>query len=49
LIDEAIEGFDNLIAKVNGVNGEDPKKQFKVIENEKATLIKSLLTKIAKL
>ena len=49
LIDEAIEGFDNLIAKVNGVNGEDPKKQFKVIENEKATLIKSLLAKIAKL
>lgn len=50
LIDEAIQTFDRLIAKINAVNsGEDTKKVFKAIQVEKKKAITDLLIKSAKL
>jgi len=49
LIDEAIQVFDDLMAKINAVKGEDKKKQFKAIESERKKLLTSLLKKSAAL
>ncbi|MFQ3340963.1 MAG: hypothetical protein ACI9TK_000618 [Flavobacteriaceae bacterium] len=49
LIDEAILAFDNLIQKVNAVKGDNIKKQFKSIQEEKTKIITNLLKKVAKL
>ncbi|MGD1980879.1 MAG: hypothetical protein PVK01_03795 [Flavobacteriaceae bacterium] len=49
LIDEAIKVFDDLMAKINAVKGEDKKKQFKAIESERKKLLTSLLKKSAAL
>ena len=49
LIDESILAFDNLIQKVNAVKGDNIKKQFKSIQEEKTKIITNLLKKVAKL
>tara|TARA_S200000501_G_scaffold260029_1_gene244035 strand:+ start:2285 stop:2551 length:267 start_codon:yes stop_codon:yes gene_type:complete len=49
LIDEAIVYFESLIKQVNGVKGENIKKQFSSILSEKEKNIKVLLNKFAKL
>ncbi|WP_223552032.1 hypothetical protein [Aestuariivivens sp. NBU2969] len=49
IIDEAIETFDELIAKVNAKNVEDPKAHFKAINQELETKGRALIEKINKL
>ena len=50
LIEEAIQGFDELIQKINAVSTtENLKKQFKGIQEAKKKLIHGLLAKSAKL
>ncbi|GAA4239375.1 hypothetical protein GCM10022291_33440 [Postechiella marina] len=49
IIDEAIETFDVLIAKVNSKNVEDKKSHFKSIKNELEEKGKALIEKINKL
>ena len=49
IIDEAIEIFDELIAKVNARDIEDPKAHFKAISQELETRGKALIEKINKL
>ncbi|WP_242132735.1 hypothetical protein [Aestuariivivens marinum] len=49
IIDEAIETFDELIAKVNAKNVEDPKAHFKAINQELETRGRALIEKINKL
>jgi hypothetical protein len=49
IIDEAIETFDSLIAKVNDRNVEDKKAHFKAITNELETKGRGLIEKINKL
>lgn len=49
LIDEAIIIFDSLIQKVNSVKGDDIKKQFKSIQEEKTKAITDLIKKTVKL
>ena len=49
IIDEAIITFDSLIQKVNSVKGEDIKKQFKTIQEEKTKAIIDLMKKTEKL
>ena len=49
IIDEAIITFDSLIQKVNSVKGDDIKKQFKTIQEEKTKAITDLMKKTEKL
>ena len=49
IIDEAIITFDSLIQKVNSVKGDNIKKQFKSIQEEKAKAITDLMKKTEKL
>lgn len=46
IIDEAIATFDELIAKVNAKNIENPKAHFKAINNELENKGRSLIDKI---
>ena len=46
IIDEAIETFDDLIAKVNDKNVENKKKHFKAINQELETRGRGLIDKI---
>ena len=49
IIDEAIETFDELIARVNDRSVEDKKAHFKAINNDLEAKGKSLIDKINKL
>lgn len=49
IIDEAIETFDELIAKVNTKSVENAKAHFKAINNELETKGRALIEKINKL
>ncbi|MBT7654789.1 MAG: hypothetical protein HN562_06610 [Flavobacteriaceae bacterium] len=49
IIDEAIITFDSLIQKVNSVKGDNIKKQFKSIQEEKTKAITDLMKKTEKL
>ncbi|GAA3564860.1 hypothetical protein [Snuella lapsa] len=49
IIDEAIEVFDDLIAKVNNRSVEDKKAHFKAINNELEAKGKALIEKVNKL
>lgn len=49
IIDEAIETFDDLIAKVNAKNIDSPKAHFKAINQELETKGRTLIEKINKL
>ena len=49
IIDEAIITFDSLIQKVNSVKGDNIKKQFKSIQEEKTKAITDLIKKTVKL
>lgn len=49
IIDEAIETFDELIAKVNAKNVENAKAHFKAINGELETKGRALIDKINKL
>jgi len=49
IIDEAIETFDELIAKVNVRNVENPKTHFKTINQELEDKGRALIDKINKL
>ncbi|MFY0715107.1 hypothetical protein J1D01_15660 [Seonamhaeicola sp. NFXS20] len=49
IIDEAIETFDELIAKVNARNIDDVKAHYKAINNELETKGRALIEKINKL
>lgn len=49
IIDEAIITFDSLIQKVNSVKGDNVKKQFKSIQEEKTKAITDLMKKTEKL
>lgn len=49
IIDEAIATFDELIAKVNAKNIENPKAHFKAINNELEAKGNALIDKINKL
>lgn len=49
IIDEAIETFDELIAKVNAKDVENPKVHFKSISQELETRGRALIEKINKL
>jgi hypothetical protein len=49
IIDEAIETFDELIAKVNAKNVENPKSHFKAINQELEDKGRALIDKINKL
>ena len=50
LIEEAIKVFDELVKKINSVATKDNlKKQFKVIQEERNKVIKTLLKKSANL
>ena len=49
LIDDSIRVFDLLIAKINSVNKENSKKEFKSINEERIKLLKELNKKFSKL
>tara|TARA_X000000368_G_scaffold148750_2_gene117339 strand:+ start:1573 stop:1839 length:267 start_codon:yes stop_codon:yes gene_type:complete len=49
LIDDSIKVFDLLIAKINSVNKENSKKEFKSINEERIKLLKELNKKFSKL
>ena len=49
LIDDSIKVFDLLIAKINSVKKENPKKEFKSIIEEREKLIEELNKKFSKL
>ena len=49
IIDEAIETFDNLVAKVNAKKVENKKAHFKAINEELEIKAKALVEKINKL
>ncbi|MFD0991387.1 hypothetical protein ACFQ1R_14885 [Mariniflexile jejuense] len=49
IVDEAIEAFDALIAKVNAKNIENPKAHFKAISTELEAKGNALIEKINKL
>ena len=49
LIDDSIKVFDLLIAKINSVKKENPKKEFKFINEERIKLIEELNKKFSKL
>ena len=49
LVEEAIKAFDKLIVKINTVKGDNKKRQFKEIEEERKKVMDSLLKKLAAL
>jgi len=49
LIDDSIKVFDLLIAKINSVNKENSKKEFKSINEERIKLLMELNKKFSKL
>ena len=49
LIDDSIKVFDLLISKINSVKKENPKKEFKSINEERVKLIEELNKKFSKL
>lgn len=49
LIDDSIKVFDLLITKINSVKKENPKKEFKFINEERIKLIEELNKKFSKL
>ena len=49
LIDDSIKVFDSLISKINSVNKENSKKEFKSINYEKLKLLEELNKKYSKL
>ena len=49
LIDDSIKVFDLLIAKINSEKKENPKKEFKSINEEREKLIEELNKKFSKL
>ena len=49
LIDDSIKVFDSLIFKINSVNKENSKKEFKSINDEKVKLLEELNKKFSKL
>ena len=49
LIDDSIKVFDSLISKINSVNKENSKKEFKSINDEKLKLLEELNKKYSKL
>ena len=49
LIDDSIKVFDSLISKINSVKKENPKKEFKSINEERVKLIEELNKKFSKL
>ena len=49
LIDDSIKVFDLLISKINSVNKENSKKEFKSINKERLKLLEELNKKFSKL
>ena len=49
LIDDSIKVFDSLISKINSVNKENSKKEFKSINVERLKLLEELNKKYSKL
>ena len=49
LIDDSIKVFDSLISKINSVNNENSKKEFKSINDERVKLLEELNKKYSKL
>jgi hypothetical protein len=49
LIDDSIKIFDSLIFKINSVNNENSKKEFKSINDERVKLWEELNKKFSKL
>ncbi len=49
LIDDSIKVFDSLISKINSVNKENSKKEFKSINDERVKLLEELNKKYSKL
>ena len=49
LIEEAIQIFDDLMAKINSISGENLKGKFKVLNEERKKLMGTLMKKSAAL
>ena len=49
LIEEAIQIFDDLMAKINSISGENLKDKFKALNEERKKLMETLLKKSAAL
>ena len=49
LIEEAIQIFDDLMAKINSIGGENLKVKFKALNEERKKLMETLLKKSAAL
>jgi len=49
LIEEAIKIFDDLMAKINSISGENLKGKFKVLNEERKKLMETLMKKSAAL
>tara|TARA_B100001079_G_C15954067_1_gene316174 strand:- start:50 stop:316 length:267 start_codon:yes stop_codon:yes gene_type:complete len=49
LIEEAIQIFDDLMAKINSISGENLKGKFKVLNEERKKLMETLMKKSAAL
>tara|TARA_S200000501_G_C20570799_1_gene632830 strand:- start:257 stop:523 length:267 start_codon:yes stop_codon:yes gene_type:complete len=49
LIEEAIQIFDDLMAKINSIGGENLKGKFKALNEERKKLMETLLKKSAAL
>jgi hypothetical protein len=49
LIEEAIQIFDDLMAKINSISGENLKGKFKALNEERKKLMETLLKKSAAL
>ena len=46
LIEEAIQIFDDLMAKINSISGENLKGKFKALNEERKKLMETLMKKI---
>ena len=49
LIEEAIQIFDDLMAKINSISGDNLKGKFKVLNEERKKLMETLMKKSAAL
>jgi uncharacterized protein YbjQ (UPF0145 family) len=49
LIEEAIQIFDDLMAKINSIGGENLKGKFKALNEERKKLMETLMKKSAAL
>ena len=49
LIEEAIQIFDDLMAKINSISGENLKDKFKALNEERKKLMETLMKKSAAL